>query len=131
MLRWMSKKSRFWGPFYKQHGKPAQALSKSASQHLYHIHSSLSSQLSLKTSLLLTCQIFRLLVTTLAANEKYPVLNRDNLTIPFQIHLSRNTKSFVIILLHLWNLDEILNILTKKMMVIDFVISKLRTKLLF
>ena len=127
MLRWMSKKSRFWGPFYKQHGKPAQALSKSASQHLYHIHSSLSSQLSLKTSLLLTCQIFRLLVTTLAANEKYPVLNRDNLTIPFQIQLSRNTKSFVIILLHLWNLDELLNILTKKMMVIDFVISKLRT----
>ena len=127
MLRWMSKKSRFWGPFYKQHGKPAQALSKSASQHLYHIHSSLSSQLSLKTSLLLTCQIFRLLVTTLTANEKYPVLNRDNLTIPFQIQLSRNTKSFVIILLHLWNLDEILNILTKKMMVIDFVISKLRT----
>ena len=95
MLRWMSKKSRFWGPFYKQHGKPAQALSKSASQHLYHIHSSLSSQLSLKTSLLLTCQIFRLLVTTLAANEKYPVLNRDNLTIPFQMQLSQNKKLFL------------------------------------
>ena len=39
----------------------------------------------------------------------------------------RNTKPFVIILRHFWNLAEILNILTKEMMLIDFVISKLRT----
>ena len=84
----MSKKSSCGGPFYKQHSKRAQALLKSASQHLYHIHRSLPRKLSWKKSLLLTCQILGLLVNTLAANEKYPVLNRDNLTIPFQMQLS-------------------------------------------
>ena len=70
----MSKKSCFRGPFDKQHGKRAQALLKSASQHLYHIHRSLPRKLSWKKSLLLTCQILGLLVNTLAADEKYPVL---------------------------------------------------------
>ena len=35
-----------------------------------------------------------LLVNTLAVYEKYPVLNRDNLTIPIQMHLSQKQKSF-------------------------------------
>ena len=34
----MSQKSCLTGPFDKQHGKCCQALLKSASQHLYHIH---------------------------------------------------------------------------------------------
>ena len=90
----MSKTSPFRRPFDKQHGKRAQALFKSASQHLYHIHWLLRSQLSWKTSLLLTCQILGLLVNTLAADEKYPVLNRDNLTIPIQMQLSQKHKTF-------------------------------------
>ena len=90
----MSKKSRFRGCFDKQYGKRAQALLKSASQHLYHIHWSLPSQLSWKKSLLLTCQILGLLVNTLAADEKYPVLNRENLTIPIQMQLSQKQKIF-------------------------------------
>ena len=110
----MSKKSRFRGLFQKQHGKRAQALLKSASQHLYHIHRSLWRKLSWKTSLLLTCKILGLLVNTLAANEKYPVLNRDNLTIPIQMQLSNQQKLFLNFLLHFWNLAEILNILKKK-----------------
>ena len=90
----MSKKSLFRRPFDKQHGKRVQALFKSASQHLYHIHWSLPSQLSWKKSLFLTCQILGLLVNTLAADEKYPVLNRDNLTIPIQMQLSQKHKTF-------------------------------------
>ena len=90
----MSKKSRFRGCFDKQYGKRAQALLKSASQHLYHIHRSLPRKLSWKKSLLLTCQILGLLVNTLAAYEKYPVLNRDNLTIPIQMQLSQKQKTF-------------------------------------
>ena len=90
----MSKKSCFRGPFDKQHGKRAQALLKSASQHLYHIHRSLPRKLSWKKSLLLTCKILGLLVNTLAANEKYPVLNRDNLAIPIQMQLSQKQKPF-------------------------------------
>ena len=88
----MSKKPRLREPFGKQHGKRARALLKSPSQQLSHIHWSLPSQLSWKTSLLFTCQILGLLVNTLAADEKYPVLNRDNLTIPIQIQLSQKHK---------------------------------------
>ena len=90
----MSKKSRFRGCFDKQYGKRAQALLKSASQHLYHIHRSLPRKLSWKKSLLLTCQILGLLVNTLATDEKYPVLNRDNLTIPIEMQLSEKQNTF-------------------------------------
>ena len=90
----MFKKSYFRGPFDKQHGKRAQALLKSASQHLYHIHWSLPNQFRWKTSLLLTCQILGLLVNTLAADEKYPVPNRDNLTMLIQMQLSQKQKIF-------------------------------------
>ena len=90
----MPKKSGFRGYFDKQHGKSAQALLKSASQYLYHICLSLPTQLSRRMSLLLTCQILELLVNTLVADEKYPVLNRDNLTIPIQMQLSQKENSF-------------------------------------
>ena len=47
----------------------------------------------MKKSLLLTCQILALLFITLRADEKYPVLNRDNLTIPIQMQLSQKQKT--------------------------------------
>ena len=67
---------------------------KSMPQHLYHIQWSLMSQLSWKKSLLLTWKILGLLVNLLAADEKYPVLNRDNLTIPIQMQLYQKQKTF-------------------------------------
>ena len=94
MVRGLSKMCPFRRPFHKQHGKRAQALLKSASQHLYQIYWSLSSQLSWKKSLLLTRKTLGLLVNTLAADEKYPVLNRDNLTIPIQRQISEKQKLF-------------------------------------
>ena len=100
----MSKKSCFRRPFKKQHRKRAKPLLKSSSKHLYRIHWSLPSQLSWKTFLLLTCQILGLLLNTLAADEKYPVLNRDNLTIPIQMELSQKQKIFLNFLLYFWNL---------------------------
>ena len=90
----MFKKSQFRGPFEKQHGKIFQALVKSASQHLYHFDGSLSRKLSCRKSLLLTCQILGLLINTLAADEKYHVLNRNNWTIPIQMQLSQKKKTF-------------------------------------
>ena len=96
VTRSMSKKYGFRRPFNKQHGKRAQALLKSALEHLYHIHRWLPSQLSGKTSLLRTCQILGLLVNTLAAGEKYPVLNSDNLMIRIQMQLSQTKKFFPI-----------------------------------
>ena len=50
--------------------------------------------MSWKKSLFFTTQILGLLVNTLAADEKYPVLNRDNLTIPIQMQLSQKQKTF-------------------------------------
>ena len=90
----MSKNSQIRGPLDKQHGKRSRALLKSASQHFYHIHWSLTRKLSWKNSLLLTCQILVLLVNTLDVDERYPVLNRDNLTIPIQMQLSQKKKTF-------------------------------------
>ena len=112
----------FRGPFDKQHGKRSKAPLKCASVNFYQIHWSLQSQLSWKKSLLLTCKILVLLVNTLAADEKYPVLNRDNLTIPIQMQLSKKQKIFSEFFSHSGNLDQILNILTKKIILINFVI---------
>ena len=90
----MSKKSRLREPFDKQHGKRAQALFKSASYSPLPYSLILLSQTSVKKSLSLTCQILGVLLNTLAADEKYPVLNRDNLTIPIQMQLSQKQKTF-------------------------------------
>ena len=49
---------------------------------------------SVGKSLFLTGQIVRLLVNTLPVDEKYPVLNRDNLKIPIQMQLSQKHKTF-------------------------------------
>ena len=123
----MPKNSRFRREFENQHGKRAQALLKSASHHLYHIHWSLPRQLIWRKSLLLKCQILGLLVNTLAADEKYPVLNRDNLAIPIQMQLSQKQKVFLNFLLLFWSLAETLNVLKKKMTLIAFVFPKLPT----
>ena len=48
----------------------------------------------LEKSLLLTWEILRLLGNTLAADEKYRVLNWDNLTIPIHMQLSQKQKTF-------------------------------------
>ena len=90
----MSKNSCFRGTLDKQHGKGTKPQFKSASQHLYRIHWSLPCQMRWKTSLFLTTQILGLLVNTLAAEEKYPVLTRGNITIPIQMELSQKQKTF-------------------------------------
>ena len=90
----MPKKSRFKGSFKKQHGKCAQTLLKCQGQLLYHIYWSLWRQLSYKKSLLVICKIWRLLINTLSADGKYSLFNRDNLTQPIQMQLSRKQKPF-------------------------------------
>ena len=89
----MPKKCRSRRPFDKQHGKRTQALLKSAPHHLYLIHWSLPKQLIWKKLLLLKCQILGLLVNTLAADVKYPALNKDNLTIAIEMELSQKEET--------------------------------------
>ena len=105
VVGWIYKKCRLRRPFGKQHGKRAQALliPVPESQHLYFFQWSLQSQLSWKKSPLLTCKILVLLVNTLAADEKFPVPNRDNLPI-----------LFLNFILYFLNLAEILKIFKKK-----------------
>ena len=90
----MSETPRFRRLFDKQHVKRAQALYKSTSKSLYHIHRLLPRKLSCKKSLLLTCKMLGLLVNTLAANNMYLVLDKDNLTLPIQIQLSQKQNIF-------------------------------------
>ena len=90
----MSKKHSFRGTINKQNRRRTKALLKSPSQHLYVILRYLPSQLRRKKSLILRYQIFGLLNNTLAADEKYSILIRKNITIPIQMHLSEKQKTF-------------------------------------
>ena len=89
-----SNKCRFPLPFEKQHGKGDQTLFRSARQHLYHIYGSLETRLSLKKSLLVICKILRLFLNKFTADDKYSLLNRENLTQPIQMQLSEKLKTF-------------------------------------
>ena len=83
--------------------------------------------MSSKKSLLLRWKTLGLLVNTLADDEKYPVLNRDNLTIPTQMELSQKQKTFseffAAFLKSYLNFERF----EKKLTLIAFVFSKLRT----
>ena len=78
-VREMSKKFRFRRPFDKWHSKRAKTLLKSERQHLYHIYWSLWRQFSWKNSLLVICKTLGLFANPLTADDKYSLLNRDNL----------------------------------------------------
>ena len=94
MVTSMSRKSRFMGSFEKQHGKRAPILLKFAWQHLYHMHGSLSLQLTCKKSLLVMCKISRMFPNTLSGDGNFSLLSRDNLTQPNEMKVSRKQKPF-------------------------------------
>ena len=123
----MSKKSHFRGCFDKQYDKRAQTLLKSPSQQLDSIPWSLARKLSLKKSLFLTCQILPLLFITSGADEKYPVLIRDNLTIPIQMQLSKKQKTFSEFFVEFWKSKLNFQHFEQKITHIDFVFWKIRT----
>ena len=66
-------------PFNKQHGKRDQTLLKSEPHHLYQIFCSLWRQLSWRKSLLVICEVLRMFVNILTADDEYSLLNTDNL----------------------------------------------------
>ena len=82
LVRSMPKKSRFKGPFRKQHGPRVKLLLKFAWQHLYHIYWWLWRELICKKSQLVIWKFSRLFPNTLNADGKYSLFNRDNLTQP-------------------------------------------------
>ena len=90
----MCTKSCLRRHYQKQHVKQFQTLLKSSQKHLYHICWSLWKKLSLKKSLLAICKILGPFVNTLTTDEKNSLLNRNNLTQPIQMQLSKKEKSF-------------------------------------
>ena len=50
--------------------------------------------IELENSLLVTCKVLGLLVNTLAADQKYPFLNRGNLMIPIHMQISMKQRTF-------------------------------------
>ena len=100
----MSKKSRFRGPYDKQHGKGDQTLLKPEPNQLYHIYWLLWRQLRWRKSLLVICKILGLFVKTLNPSHKYSLLNRENLKKPIQMQLSEKQKTFSEIFFQFWNL---------------------------
>ena len=63
----------------------------------------------------------------LAADEKYPVLNRDNLTTSIQMQLSQNQKNFSDVFTTFLKSSFNFQHFETKMTLIDFVFPKLRT----
>ena len=80
-----------------------------------------------ETSPLVICWILGVFRNTLTANDKYPVRDCQNLSSPIQLQLSLNPKAFFVLLFHFWNLNQILNILKKKMILIPTSFRKLQT----
>ena len=116
---------RFRGSIDKQDGKLTIILLKYTPEDLYHIYWLLWCQLSCKKCLLVLWQILRLFPNILASNDKYHVLNRDNLTISIQIQLYQKQKKisgfFSAFLKSTLNFEHF----EKKMTLIDFVFPKL------
>ena len=94
LVKQVSKKRPFRTRFDSQHVKASQILAKSTSEHFYHVFSSLLRKLIWKMSPLVLREIVGVFVITLTADEKYPVQDAENLSIPIQMQLSEKPKSF-------------------------------------
>ena len=71
-----------------------QTLLKAEWHHFYHIYWSLWRQLSRKKSFLVLCKVLRMFFNILTSNNKYSLLNGDNLRHPIRMQLSQKEKTF-------------------------------------
>ena len=94
VLKQISKKSSFRGPFDKQSSKWDQTLLKSEPHHLYDISCSLWRKLRCRKFLLVLRKFRKVFVNILARDDKYPFLNRDNLRQTINMNLSQKQKAF-------------------------------------
>ena len=85
-------------------------------------------KLSWNRSLLVIFKMLKLFVNTLTADDKYYLLNKDNLTEPTEMKLSKKKKLFFNFFQHFPNNDLIFDIVDKKMTLIGYVFRKLRTE---
>ena len=97
----------------------SQKLLKSVEKHFYSTFSSFCTKLIWRKSFLVRSAILGLLVNTPTAKYKYSHNNRENLTLPIQMQLSKKSKSiccnfveFLEFSLNLENLEKKLNLIT-------------------
>ena len=88
LVKQLSWRRRFRTSFNSQHVNECQTLMKSAWEHFYHIFWSLIGKMTWKMPPLLNFEILGLFVNTLTADNKYPVLDCENLQFPIQKQLS-------------------------------------------
>ena len=98
-------------PFVNERVNGFQTLLKSARHNYYPLFSSLRGQLSCKKSSLVWCEILRLFVKSLTADDKYSGRNMQNLLQQFETLLSPKQKIFseffIAFLKWAWNLEHL------------------------
>ena len=92
-LRNNTRFSQFFCAFWKSRIN-VQHFQKRKRQHLYRIYWPLWTEVRLKKSLWVICKLLRLFLNPLTADNKYYVLDRDNLKQYFQMQLSQNQNIF-------------------------------------
>ena len=105
-----SKSSCLRTPFANEHVNGFKTLLKSARHHYYPLFLSIRGKLSRKKSALVWCEILRLFVKTLTANNMYSGSNMQSLRQQFQTPLSLTQKTFsgifIAFLKCAWNLEH-------------------------
>ena len=90
----MSKRSCFRTPFANERVNEFQTLLKSARRHYYPLLSSIRGKLSYKKSPSVWCEILRLFVNALTADDKYSGSNMRNLPPQFPTPTSQKKNTF-------------------------------------
>ena len=113
-----SKTSCLRTPFANERVNVFQTLLKWARHHYYPLFSSIRGKLSCKKSSLVWCEILRLFVNALTADDNYSGGNMQSVPQQFQTSLSQKKKTFSDFLLHFWNVHKIQGIFKKRMSIL-------------
>ena len=87
----MHHRASFWKPFRSEHVNESQNLLNSAEKYLYPTIFLFCGKLSYKELILIRYEFLGLLVNTLTTNYEYSRNNRENLTLPIQIKLTKKS----------------------------------------
>ena len=107
---WTSKRSCFRTPFANERVNGFQTLLESARHHYYLLLSSIRGKLSYNKSPSDWCEILRLFLNALTADDKYSGSNIQNFPQQFQTPLSQKQKTFSVFFIAFlacaWNLEH-------------------------
>ena len=124
LVKPLSRRRRLRISFDSQRVNGCQFLVISSRGHFYHIFWSLWGKMIRKIFPWLKVEILGVFLNYLTPGDIYPVRDCENLQFFIQMELSQNKKLFLHVLLHFWNLPQILNIFEKKMILVANVFPK-------